>query len=464
MEELQLLSCQAGDSVYTSMRTPFLICIALFLTGCGDPCNGSPFWQLVNMDYSCGGNNPYGLSNGITVGPTAPSAPVVTAIQSSSGGTTATNQNGNYGIQGTPNASNIPGSRSGGASWSDTSGHLWLFGGIGFDSVGTEYELNDLWDYSIATGEWTWVGGSNIQGASGVYGVQGVANPANIPGARDYPSYWTDASGTFWMFGGQIFDSLGNNGDGNDLWKYSTATGEWTWVSGSDIISQHGTYGTLGVANPANVPGARYGAYTWIDASGKFWLFGGYGWDAASGSDSYLNDLWMFNPATTEWTWEGGSNVENQTTGIMPGGREAGANWIDSSGNLWLFGGYGFDAFGSACAMSDLWKYSGGVWSLVLGSPDCGTSSSNAPSGRFGPAYWVDPFGNFWIFGGMDTNPYNDLWEFNPSFGWVQADAVSIPARYQSAMWNVGGNEFLFGGAGDPVLGLSLTDLWEIEQ
>jgi len=32
-------------------------------------------------------------------------------------------------------------------SWSDASGNLWLFGGEGFDSTGTEGTLNDLWEY-----------------------------------------------------------------------------------------------------------------------------------------------------------------------------------------------------------------------------------------------------------------------------------------------------------------------------
>jgi hypothetical protein len=52
-------------------------------------------------------------------------------------------------------------------------------------------------------------------------------------------------------------------------------TAEWTWVSGSNISRQPGIYGTQGVADSSNVPGARAGAASSRDSSGKLWLFGG---------------------------------------------------------------------------------------------------------------------------------------------------------------------------------------------
>jgi len=38
---------------------------------------------------------------------------------------------------------------------------------------------------------------------------------------------------------------------------------------------QLGTYGTLGLAAPGNVPGAREWAAGWIDQAGNLWPFGG---------------------------------------------------------------------------------------------------------------------------------------------------------------------------------------------
>jgi hypothetical protein len=51
----------------------------------------------------------------------------------------------------------------------------------------------------------------------------------------------------------------------------------------------------MGTAAPTNVPGARFGAVNWTDASGNLWLFGGNGPDAA-GTFGYLNGLWRFQP------------------------------------------------------------------------------------------------------------------------------------------------------------------------
>ena len=114
--------------------------------------------------------------------------------------------------------SNLPGARESGASWSDAAGAFWLFGGNGLDSAGTLGQLNDLWKYN--SGEWTWVGGSNLANQSGTYGTQGTAASNNLPGARSGPVLWVDAAGNVWLFGGNGVDSAANGGYLNDLWKY----------------------------------------------------------------------------------------------------------------------------------------------------------------------------------------------------------------------------------------------------
>jgi hypothetical protein len=54
--------------------------------------------------------------------------------------------------------------------------------------------------------------------AAAVYGMQGVASPGNVPGAREGASPWIDASGNLWLFGGS-----GDAGSYNDLWKFTPA-------------------------------------------------------------------------------------------------------------------------------------------------------------------------------------------------------------------------------------------------
>jgi hypothetical protein len=216
-------------------------------------------------------------------------------------GADAANQSGVYGTQGIAASGNAPGSREQSISWIDSSGNLWLFGGDGYDSEGTNGFLNDLWKYDSGTagsvpsdlGQWTWVDGSDIANQSGIYGTQGVASSSNVPGARNSEVRWLDSSGNLWLFGGGGYDTNGTLGPLNDLWEYSS--GQWTWVSGSSSPDQSGTYGTLGTPGSGTVPGARQYSVDWVDSSGNFWIFSGYGFDS-TGILGRLNDLWRYEP------------------------------------------------------------------------------------------------------------------------------------------------------------------------
>jgi len=146
-------------------------------------------------------------------------------------------------------------------------------------------------------GEWAWVNGAKVGNQKGIYGTQGTSAVGNIPGARvDANVNWTDAAGNVWLFGGYGYDSAGTIGYVNDLWRYNA--GQWTWMSGSAVVNQKGTYGTQGTVAPSNVPGGRQAAFTWTDAAGNFWLFGGQGFDSAGslGFGNFLNDLWEYEP------------------------------------------------------------------------------------------------------------------------------------------------------------------------
>lgn len=102
----------------------------------------------------------------------------------------------------------------------DPSGNLWMFGGYGADSNGTAGFLNDLWTFNLATNSWAWVGGSNTVNASGSYGALGATADDNVPGGDSAAVSISDAAGNFWLFGGYGYDSAGNVGYLNSLWKY----------------------------------------------------------------------------------------------------------------------------------------------------------------------------------------------------------------------------------------------------
>lgn len=352
------------------------------------------------------------------------------------GGSSTANASGNYGVLGTAAATNVPGAHGSSLSWTDASGSLWMFGGYGYDSTGAQGWLNSVWEYSPATGMWTWVGGSETVNAKGVYGTKGVPAATNIPGARaggPGPASILRAPGNVWLFGGYGYDSTGTPGSLNDLWEYSTTSGEWTWVAGPDTANANAVYGTQGVAAAANVPppGVILG---WTDANGNLWAFGGNG-QAATGAAGYLNDLWEYSTASGEWTWVGGSATANArgvygTQGVaaatnMPGARDDEAYWTDASGNLWLFGGYGYDSAGALGELNDVWKYSpaAAMWTWVAGSDTANANgvygtlgvaaAANIPGAREVTATWVEN-GDVWLFGGWVYNSpsWNDLWKY----------------------------------------------------
>jgi N-acetylneuraminic acid mutarotase len=464
---------------------------------------------------------------------------------------------GVYGKPGTPAAGNIPGGRDSAATWTDSNGNFWLFGGEGADALGNFGQLNDLWEFNPSTQQWTWMGGSPTLPAScagsttapcgqpGVYGTLGSAAAANIPGGRSYASYWTDSSGNFWLFGGYGFDADQNLGELNDLWEFNPASKEWTWMGGSSKVGsnggQSGAYGILGSTALSNIPGGRGSATSWTDKSGQFWMYGGEGFDS-QGNLGQLNDLWVFDPAAGEWTWMGGSStlpaacattafngncgwpaiygaLGAPAPGISPGTRVGAAGWTDSDGNLWLFGGFGSVFWEqrdfSEIDQYDLWKFnpSADQWAWMSGNTTsiCGESTSeenwcgqvgiygtlgtpsisNIPPSRSDATSWIDTDGNLWLFGGAQsatTNIYgpnlcNDVWVFEPAaneWAWMSGAAqfggysclqtlgnygvLGTPAptntpggRFGAASWtDTHGNFWVFGGDAE----VDINDLW----
>jgi N-acetylneuraminic acid mutarotase len=412
------------------------------------------------------------------------------------GGTSSTFSGGVYGTKGTAAASNTPGSRYQGSSVKDSAGNLWLFGGNGGDAAPIFGRLNDLWKFSVTTGQWTWTTGANSTAQTGIYGTQGTPAPANTPGARIGAQMWADSSGNLWLFGGEGLATTSTAGYLNDLWKFSTSTGQWTFVGGFSALNGNGAYGSIGVGSTSNIPGARRSGTTWIDAAGNLWLFGGVGVDATN-TQGHLNDLWKFEPSTGKWTWVTGWTAANTlgvygtqgtaAVGNTPGARQWTHGFTDLAGNLWLFGGYGPSAstFGY---YNDVWKFSPttGLWTWVKGSSGIdapgvyGTkgvaAAGNTPGGRNASNFWTDAAGTFWVFGGFGRDvagtldKMNDLWKYSPSTGlwtWVHGTNVAPAvagvygtkgvaaagndpgARDTSTSWidNAGGM-WLFGGDG----------------
>jgi N-acetylneuraminic acid mutarotase len=356
---------------------------------------------------------------------------------------------GVYGTQGVATATNLPGGRVAAEHWVDATGKVWMYGGQGGDANATVGELNDLWRYDPATQQWTWISGqTTIPGTLGanaaVYGTLGVASAANTPGGRDGATTWIDTAGNLWLFGGETESALYN-----DLWMYSPTAGAWTWEGGSQTGGSAGVSGLPGIASATATPSARVGGFGWVDRQHNFWLFGGK-------NSSAYNDLWEYNPTTGQWTYWSGSNTSSASTGSYgtlgipspsnePAGRAGGSAWTDANGNLWMFGG---TQIALANNLNDLWLYapSSNEWTWMGGSSTVQAGGTYGPQGmatataypgaRDAQYSWVDPSGNFWLFGGWNSEPFDyqtaqatptywdDLWEYAvPS---VKSPAVTV--------------------------------------
>ncbi len=267
------------------------------------------------------------------------------------------------------------------------------------------------------------------------------------------------------------------------------------WMSGddTDTINQYGIYDS---SDPSEIrPGARYKGMSWTGDNDHFWLFGGAGYDG-TGNKGYLNDLWMFDGENWNWLW-GSDTIDQPVYGEYddtdleygPGGRDGGVSWIDTNGNLWLFGGEGYGSAGEGF-LNDLWMYNDS-WHCVSGTGAVNrygqySGTTLLPGARHSSVSWIDG-DELWLFGGWgydgtgNLGYLNDLWKFDGTWHFVSGSNTvnqggvygtkGTPAasnrpggRYCSVSWtDSDGNFWLFGGVGrDSAVNEGyLNDLWK---
>ncbi|MBK8848312.1 MAG: PKD domain-containing protein [Bacteroidetes bacterium] len=351
---------------------------------------------------------------------------------------------------------------------------------------------------AISQGQWTWVSGNNNINVSAVYGTQGVPSTANHPHAFYETNDWTDAQGNLWIFGGRV--AAGDCYD--DVWRYNPYTSEWTWMAGNATANKTPVYGTLGVPNTNNTPGARLCALTWVDNNGDFYMYGG-----SNNQGKRHADLWKFSKASLAWTWIDGSqltnvNAFNGTKGQFgnlntPGSRgETTVSWVDNTNRLWFFGGQMNTA---SDFYNDVWQYNltTNQWAWMAGNnvfgpnaaPNWGTqgvpASSNTPGARNAFGRWRDAQGNLWMCGGIKSNgnndAFNDIWKYDITtnqWTWMYGSAqpndtgnysascyfnnvVKPRARHENkaVVKDSRGNVWMFGGT-DAATTINFRDLW----
>ncbi|MBT5401797.1 hypothetical protein HOL24_14950 [bacterium] len=179
-----------------------------------------------------------------------------------------------------------------------------IYGGCGYDNRKIYKYYSDLWVFDKYTSNWECIND----------GTEG-------PGKR-YGFGWTSFRDKLYIFGG--FDGCREH---NDLWSLDLNVFEWTILNGGNIL-----------------PDARYcPALGYVD--NVLIMTGG-----RSKTNSKLNyhDTWVYNGI-----WH------RLSTDNSPGYHAKSAYCSDGK-KMWLFGGEGKHGH-----VSDLWKFSKGIWSCI---------------------------------------------------------------------------------------------------
>lgn len=397
------------------------------------------------------------------------------------------NSVGSFGTKGVPSATNEPPARYQPAFWKDLNGNFWIFAG--------NLAPNDLWKYNPINNEWTWVRGKT---AGPVYGTMGVPSTLNNPPKLGYgANCWTDDSGDLWLYAGINFSNWISN---DVLWRYHIATDEWTWMKGDPPITNFPNYGIKGIPDITNTPGTRNECKAGWVYDKKLWFFGG------SINPDLGNDMWSYDIATNNWTWESGTDMGNDlgnygAKGVpdvanMPPARWSYTRWFDGVDKFYIFGGVSIMG-----THNDLWEYSlkSKIWTWVGGtdiiyaidsiSKFCDPDVNAPPNARY-ENLTLSIINNcpktLWNFGGFDQtgNSFNDMWVLSlPKFEWTKLKGTFgkpaphnfgfkgiasppnlIPSKGGGAIWlDNASNIFVFGGGFISSSGpmVYTNDLWK---
>ena len=291
---------------------------------------------------------------------------------------------------------------------------LILFGGLGKNGVG----LDDLWILNLRAKTWRQLFKKG-------------------PSARGHPGLWCFGSFMF-IFGGvdkgQILD---------DMWKFNLITLEWTLLQPLSVDMEF--------PGKAYLPVGRNGPATWISGE-AFYMFGGNAAPSFSYSlqqvEGLVSDLWRYFPCNSTWDHVKGpvktnhkkvhAHFRKHSDNNTPGPRIGAGSWLDSSGNLWLFGGAGHDTHPTTAnehsqVLSDIWRFNTKLktWAFIGGPRESGKAGvyksfgketeDGLPGGRTEMMVFPGSSDKIYIFGGVGHGGrkvggfLNDLWSVDVS-------------------------------------------------
>ncbi|MCB0736651.1 MAG: gliding motility-associated C-terminal domain-containing protein [Bacteroidetes bacterium] len=266
----------------------------------------------------------------------------------------------------------------------------------------------------------------------------------------------------------------------------------WKWIGGDTSNKVQPVYGERNIAGLTSTPGNRHRHVLWLNSNGNLMLYGGLFAINQSNYNS-RNDVWQ--QTTNGWKWIKGyktfiKEANYGTKGVSlksntPNNRYGNLYWNNSKGQLWMYGGSGFDLQGKTGYFNDLWFWDGINWTWINGdstaykAPVYGKKGvghlNNQPGSRYMSATCIDDEGNLWLYGGSlnylnsdsqkITGTASDLWKWDGQFWtWMGGNSelnvkhsfdslgakgnMALSCLYKNmAMWYADGYIWTFGGS-----------------
>lgn len=396
-----------------------------------------------------------------------------------------------------------PGGREIEMDWTGLDGNFYFYSGAAYKTWTSRNYFADVWKYDPRKLEWTWVSGPANSGNQDYPPSHGMTG---LPGRRVSAGFCRDSEGNAWLMGGDGPGTMVRN----DLWKRDVATGDWIWMWGGNghhiptIVPDN----PGDVGEPGSVDGGFNSLFLLANKDNDILMMGGWYRD---GSISTPNYTWKYDVSENHWIWLGGS--ENTVYPDAPGEpgevgeRSSSATWIDSDGNLWLYGGSASDSvLNSYKARTDLWMFDIETerWLWIDGEKDSSPELTypenygepGHPGKRTEAKIWRDVNGDIWLFGGLrwytdvinaTLNFYSgsDLWRFDmtacewiweggpreledalPQFPAGHNQVGQPPALTEQAIWqDSDGNIWMYGGVADLGEGQmgGFNSIWKLE-
>eukprot|EP01122_Echinamoeba_exundans_P009502 TRINITY_DN3388_c0_g2_i1.p1 TRINITY_DN3388_c0_g2~~TRINITY_DN3388_c0_g2_i1.p1 ORF type:complete len:1268 (+),score=125.86 TRINITY_DN3388_c0_g2_i1:130-3933(+) len=418
-------------------------------------------------------------------------------------GNTTIQAPGNYVDRRIASSRSFPGARfNHQVAYDETRQEMFVFGGSGFGrpNISALLTLDDLWSFRLNDSTWTWLSGEGLASSAPTY------SGTTYPGSRYYAASWYDPTAReFFLFGG----GDGVTGVHDDVWRYRLTDSTWTWMNGTTGNSGPGFVGPVGVYGPRNTPGNRNQmCYVYDRFKKEGYLFGG-----VNSVNGVYGDLWKIRFNDSYWAIVSGNltvNLRPNTAGkgvanptFNPSSRVSPACAIDDiRGEIYVFGGRGYNSAGSISILNDLWRFriNDSTWTWlagelsgaqpgVYGTRGSGVAGVTVPGSRYEAAAWFDPTKlQLGLFGGRTGTPFNtfaDSWIYDVAsntWTWISGPqnatdnvgsypprntattAYNVSARYGSSIIYDSKNlqRVLFGGSGTS--NAARNDAWLFQQ